>query len=187
MGAAEAQAFVAALSKLCEAIAQLPFPTIAAVNGVALGGGMELALACDLRLLAAGAIVGLPEVSVGIMPGAGGTQRLPRLVGAGRAKELIFTARRLDAATALEWGIANHVVPAGELRDAARDLAQRIAAHAPLAVRQAKHAIDAGLGLPLAAGLALEQHAYAPLLDSRDRLEGLAAFAAKRAPRYTGE
>jgi methylglutaconyl-CoA hydratase len=183
----ETRAFVALISRTFDAVAHLPFPTVAAVNGVAFGGGMELLLACDLRVFAATATVGLTEVSVGIMPGAGGTQRLPRLVGAGRAKELILGARRLGAPEALAWGLANRVVPPGEVLPAARELAAAIAANAPLAVRQAKHAIDAGLGLPLAEGLALEQQAYAPLVETRDRLEGLAAFAAKRTPRYTGE
>lgn len=183
----EARAFVALISRTFDAVAQLPFPTIAAVNGVAFGGGMELLLACDLRILADTATLGQSEVGVGIMPGAGGTQRLPRLVGVGRAKELILSARRFSAAEAHAWGLANRVVPAAEVLPAARALAAAIAANAPLAVRQAKHAIDAGLCLPLAEGLALEQQAYAPLLGTNDRQEGLEAFAAKRPPRFTGE
>jgi enoyl-CoA hydratase/carnithine racemase len=183
----ESQAFVALISRVFDAVARLPFPTIAAVNGVAFGGGLELALACDLRLVADTAKLGLTEVSVGIMPGAGGTQRLPRLIGPARAKELIFAARRVDAAEALVLGLANRVVPAADLADAAGALARDIAAQAPLAVRQAKHAIEAGLDLDLAAGLDIEQRAYAPLLDTQDRLEGLAAFAEKRPPRYRGE
>jgi enoyl-CoA hydratase/carnithine racemase len=111
----ETRAFVTLISKTFDAVAQLPFPTIAAVNGVAFGGGMELLLACDLRVLADDVRIGLTEVSVGIMPGAGGTQRLPRLVGAARAKELIFTARRLEAAEALAMGLANRVVARGAL------------------------------------------------------------------------
>jgi enoyl-CoA hydratase/carnithine racemase len=165
----------------------LPFPTIAAVNGVAFGGGMELMLACDLRVLSETAKIGLTEVSVGIMPGAGGTQRLPRLIGPARAKELVFAARRLDAAEALGLGVVNRVVPAAQVMPVARGLAAEIAAQAPLAVRHAKHAIDVGADGSLAAGLEVEQKAYELLLGTRDRLEGLAAFAEKRPPRYQGE
>ena len=179
--------FVRLISRAFDAVARLPFPTLAAVNGVAFGGGLELALACDLRIVADTAKLGLTEVSVGIMPGAGGTQRLPRIVGAARAKELIFAGRRIDAAQALDIGLANRVVPAARLQDAARELAREIAANAPLAVRQAKHAIEVGLDSALAAGLEVEQKAYEPLLGTRDRLEGLQAFAEKRPPRYTGE
>jgi enoyl-CoA hydratase/carnithine racemase len=183
----ETRAFVRLISSTFDAVARLPFPTIAAVNGVAFGGGLELALACDLRILAESAQVGLLETSVGIMPGAGGTQRLTRLVGPARAKEIIYTARRLGAAEALALGLANRVVPASEVLVAARALACEIAAQAPIAVRQSKHAIDAGMDLDLAAGLELEQRAYEVLLETRDRLEGLAAFADKRPPRYRGE
>lgn len=183
----DTRAFVGLISSTFDAVARLPFPTIAAVQGVAFGGGMELMLACDLRILAAGARVGLTEVAVGIMPGAGGTQRLPRLVGLARAKEMIYAARRLEAPEALAWGLANRVVPAPQLLDAARGLALEIAANAPLAVRQAKYALDAALEVALPTGLDLEQKAYEPLLGTQDRLEGLQAFAEKRAPRYKGE
>lgn len=183
----ETRAYVHLIRTTFDAVARLPFPTIAAVNGVAVGGGLELALACDLRILASHATVGLTEVGVGIMPGAGGTQRLPRLVGIARAKEMIFTARRLDADEALRIGLANRVVPAQELMTAARDLARRIAEQAPIAVRQSKHAIDAGLDCDLAAGLDIEAAAHARLLPTKDRLEGLAAFAEKRQPVYRGE
>jgi enoyl-CoA hydratase/carnithine racemase len=183
----ETRAFVRLISRTFDAVARLPFPTVAAVNGVAFGGGLELALACDLRLVADTARLGLTEVSVGIMPGAGGTQRLPRIVGAARAKELILAGRRIDAAEALSIGLANRVVPRPALLDAACELARQIAANAPLAVRQAKHAIDVGLDSELAAGLETEQQAYEPLLGTRDRLEGLQAFAEKRPPRFTGE
>jgi enoyl-CoA hydratase/carnithine racemase len=148
---------------------------------------MELILACDLRVVADTAQIGLLEVAVGIMPGAGGTQRLPRLVGPARAKELIFSARRLDAGTALAWGIANRVVPSTELMAAARALAAEIASRAPIAVRQAKFAIEAGADAGLAAGLDIEQRAYELLLGTQDRLEGLQAFAEKRPPRFRGE
>ena len=183
----ETREYIHLIRTTFDAMAHLPFPTIAAVNGVAFGGGLELALACDLRILSQTAQVGLTEVSVGIMPGAGGTQRLPRVVGGARARELIFTARRLAAAEALEFGLANRVVPADRIQAAAREVAGQIAAQAPIAVRQAKHAIDAGLDAGLAAGLEIEAAAYALLLPTRDRLEGLAAFAEKRPPVYRGE
>jgi enoyl-CoA hydratase/carnithine racemase len=183
----ETRAFVRDIGGTFDAVAHLPFPTIAAVNGVAFGGGMELILACDLRVVADTAQIGLLEVAVGIMPGAGGTQRLPRLVGPARAKELIFSARRLDAGTALAWGIANRVVPFSELMAAARALAADIASRAPIAVRQAKFAIEAGADAGLAAGLDIEQRAYELLLGTQDRLEGLQAFAEKRPPRFRGE
>ncbi len=183
----ETRAFVRLISQVFDAVARLPFPTIAAVNGVAFGGGMELLLACDLRVFAATARCGLTEVAVGIMPGAGGTQRLPRIVGLARAKEMIFTARRIDAAEALASGLATRVVPASEVLPAAQALAREIAVNAPLAVRQAKQALDAALEVELAAGLALEQQAYEALLLTADRLEGLQAFRAKRPPVYRGE
>ncbi len=183
----ETRRYLELLRATFDGIARLPFPTLAAVNGVAFGGGLELMLACDLRLLADHAQVGLTEVSVGIMPGAGGTQRLPRLVGMARAKEIVFTARRVSAAEALVMGLANQVVPLAELAAASLELARKIAANAPLAVRAAKHALDTGLDAGLAAGLEIEAAAYALLLPTRDRLEGLAAFAEKRTPRYRGE
>ncbi len=187
MSLEDTRRFVELIGGTFDAVAQLPFPTVAAVNGVAFGGGMELCLACDLRVLADHATIGLTEVSVGIMPGAGGTQRLPRLVGTARAKELIFSARRLDAKEALAMGLAQRVVPREDLMASARELAGRIAKQAPLAVRQAKHAIDAGLDVPMQRGLQIEAEAYAQLLHTEDRVEGLKAFAEKREPRYRGE
>ena len=183
----ESRAFVRSISATFDAVARVPCPTIAAVNGAAFGGGMELLLACDLRVIAEHAQIGLTETAVGIMPGAGGTQRLPRLIGATRAKEMVFTARRLDAATALAWGLANRVVPAAEVMSAARELATAIAGNAPLAVRQAKFALDAAADVAVAAGLAIEQKAYEPLLHTHDRVEGLQAFAEKRPPSFRGE
>ncbi|UCE01869.1 MAG: enoyl-CoA hydratase/isomerase family protein [Candidatus Latescibacterota bacterium] len=170
-----------------DAVARLPFPTIAAVNGMAFGGGMELLLACDLRVMAESARVGLTETSIGVMPGAGGTQRLPRLIGVTRAKELIFSARRVGAEEALRLGLVNRVVATEEVLAAAKQMAHEIAAQAPLAVRASKHAIDAGLDAGIAAGLDIEASAYALLLPTQDRLEGLRAFAEKRPPKYRGE
>jgi len=166
---------------------RLPKPVIAAVNGLALGGGTELALACDLRVMGESAQMGLTETSLGIIPGAGGTQRLPRLVGKGKAKELIFTARRVAAAEALEIGLVNHVVPDGQVLEAALAMAGRIVENAPIALAQAKYAIDFGLEADLATGLAMESNAYQVLIPTKDRLEGLEAFKEKRKPVYRGE
>jgi enoyl-CoA hydratase/carnithine racemase len=168
-------------------IEHLPKPVIAAINGIALGGGMELALACDLRVAAENAVLGLTEVSLGIIPGAGGTQRLPRLVGKGKAKEWIFSARRISAAEAEKWGLVNRVAPVEKAVEVAYELAESIKDHAPLALAQAKFAIDRGIETDLATGLALETKAYETLIPTRDRLEGLAAFKEKRKPRYRGE
>jgi len=163
-------------------------PVIAALQGVAFGGGLELALACDLRVADPAAQMGLVEVRVGIIPGAGGTQRLARLVGVGRAKDLILTGRRLDAAEALSMGLVNRVSAPGQARAEAVAWGAEIAAEcAPVAVTQALAAIDGGLDLPLEAGLEVERCAYEALLGTADRREGIAAFAAKRKPAYRGE
>lgn len=169
------------------AIARMPQPTIAAVNGAALGGGTELALACDIRIAAAGATLGLTETGLGIIPGGGGTQRLSRLIGLGRAKEMIFTARRVGSEEALQIGLVHEVVPLEMLTARAAELAQRIASNAPVAVRAAKEAVDRGIELSLDEGLALESALYERTLDTKDRLEGLAAFREKRKPEYRGE
>lgn len=165
----------------------LPQPVIAAVNGVALGGGLELALACDLRIAAEAAELGLPEVGLGIIPGAGGTQRLPRAIGAARAKELILTARRVSAAEAQAIGLVGRVVPAAGLADAALELAVRVARNAPVSLRQAKRAIDRGLALPLPEALDLESAMYQACIPTADRREALLAFAEKRPPVFKGE
>jgi methylglutaconyl-CoA hydratase len=165
----------------------LPQPVIAAVNGVAFGGGTELALACDFRIASETAKLGLTETSLGIIPGAGGTQRLPRLVGKGRAKELIFTARRIDAKEALEIGLVEYSVPSGGLIDKALEIAGQIVRNGPIAVAQAKFAIDKGYDVDLNTGLAIEQNAYEVTIPTKDRLEGLQAFKEKRSPIYIGE
>jgi methylglutaconyl-CoA hydratase len=186
-GQTEAQVIgmVHLLREAVNSYAKLPMPVIGAIHGMAFGGGLELALACDVRILSEDAQVGLTEVSWGIIPGAGGCTRLPQLVGGARAKELIFTARKLSATEALALGLANQVVPRDALVGTARTMAQQIAAHGPLAVRAAKRAINAGLASD--AGFAAEWEAYQSIIPTSDRLEGLAAFAQKRAPEYRGE
>jgi methylglutaconyl-CoA hydratase len=160
---------------------------IAAVNGAALGGGLELALACDLRIASDAAELGLPEVGLGIIPGGGGTQRLPRLVGVSRAKDLVLTGRRIGAAEALAMGVVNAIAPPNRLREDAVALAERVARNAPVSLRQAKRAIDGGLHLPLEEALDLENRLYQDCLKTKDRTEALRAFAEKRAPVFTGE
>lgn len=184
----QTRAFIERIGDTLANVAALPQPVIAAINGVAYGGGLELALACDLRVAVAGARMGLTETSLAIIPGAGGTQRLPRLVGPARAKELILCARRVDADEALAMGLVNRVAPAGELDGATQELADAIAANGPLAVRAAKEAINlANEGLDMAAALLAERRIYLDqVLPSNDRLEALAAFREKRPPEYTG-
>jgi len=187
MNEQQVQLFIRTIRDTFSELEKLPKPVIAAINGVALGGGTELALACDLRVMSERAQMGLTETSLGIIPGAGGTQRLPRLIGKGKAKELIFTARRVQAEEALAMGLVNRVVSADELMPAVLQLAEEIAANAPIALAQAKHAIDFGLEADLATGLAIESNAYQVLIPTKDRLEGLEAFKEKRKPVYRGE
>ncbi|RIV28204.1 enoyl-CoA hydratase [Alicyclobacillaceae bacterium I2511] len=169
-----------------ESVARLPMPVIAAINGVAFGGGTELALAADLRIISATAELGLTETSLAIIPGAGGTQRLPRLIGPARAKELIYTARRIDAPTALQLGIVNRVVESAQVLPTAVLLAEEISKNGPIAVRQAKFAVDTGLSMDLASGLSVERAAYERVIPTADRQEALEAFAAKRVPHFQG-
>lgn len=168
-------------------VLELPMPVVAAVHGFALGGGFELALSCDLIVADRTAVVGLPEVSVGVIPGGGGTQLLPRRVGAARAAELILTARRVEAAEAAELGLLDHLVDAGTDRDEALALAARIAQNSPLGLRAAKRALRLGQGLDLRAGLDVEDAAWRSVAFSGDRAEGVAAFNEKRAPQWPGE
>lgn len=183
----QVQQYIRTIRDTFTELERLPKPVIAAINGVALGGGTELALACDLRVMSETAQMGLTETSLGIIPGAGGTQRLPRIVGKAKAKELIFTARKVGAEEALAIGLVNRVVPAGEALSAALELARQITENAPIALAQAKYAIDFGLEADLATGLAIESNAYQVLIPTKDRLEGLAAFKEKRKPVYRGE
>jgi enoyl-CoA hydratase len=165
-------------------LAELPVPTIAAIEGNALGGGLELALCCDLRVAASTALLGLPEVRLGVMPGSGGTQRLPRLIGLARAKELILLGEIIDAATALSFGLVNRVVPQGRAESTARDLAEILASRGPVAVREAKRLLDTTLDGSLAAGQADELEASERVFSSEDMLEGAAAFVAKRSAEF---
>jgi enoyl-CoA hydratase/carnithine racemase len=176
------------INRVFDTLAASPRATVAAINGGAFGGGLELALACDLRIAVASAQLGLTEVTLGIMPGAGGTQRLPRVIGAARAKEMILLGRRIDAARALEIGLVSQVVPdVAALRPAVDALAAELEGCAPISVAKAKEAIDRGLDGTLAAGLALERTCYQATLVTEDRNEGLRAFAEKRPPRYQGK
>ncbi|MFD9910808.1 enoyl-CoA hydratase/isomerase family protein [Streptomyces sp. NPDC059063] len=168
-------------------VLDLPMPTIAAVHGYALGGGFELALSCDVIVADPTAVVGLPEVSVGVIPGGGGTQLLPRRVGAARAAELIFSARRVEAAEAKELGLVDLVAGEGEDRDEALALAARMAANSPVGLRAAKRALRLGHGLDLRAGLEVEDAAWRSVAFSGDRAEGVAAFNEKRKPEWPGE
>ncbi|AFM25564.1 enoyl-CoA hydratase-related protein [Desulfomonile tiedjei] len=179
--------YIRTIRNLFTAVEELPKPVIAAVNGYAFGGGLELALACDIRIAASGAIVGLTETSLAIIPGAGGTQRLPRVVGIPRAKEMIFRARRISAQEGLEIGLFLEVVEPDRLLDRSLELAREIAANGPVALAQAKYAINKGAEVSLPMGLAIESNAYAVTIPTKDRTEGLTAFREKRKPVYTGE
>jgi len=169
-------------------IDNLPQPTIAAINGFAFGGGMELALACDFRIAATGTLMGLTETSLAIIPGAGGTQRLPRLIGQAKALELILTAKRLTSEEALEYGILNTIVANNsELLNASYKLAEQMLANGPLAIQQAKFAVKQGMGVDLQTGLQIERKAYEVIIPTEDRLEALSAFAEKRKPKFKGK
>lgn len=167
-------------------LADLPMPTIAAIEGDALGGGLELALCCDLRIASARARLGLPEVRLAVIPGSGGTQRLPRVIGPARAKELMLTGRIIDAEEAARIGLVNQVVPGGGARPAADAMAAEIAQRGPLAVREAKRLVDRAMEVDLDAGLAAELDASERVFDSEDMIEGARAFFEKRNPDYHG-
>jgi enoyl-CoA hydratase len=174
-------------STLFAAIEKCPKVTIAAVNGLALGGGCELALSCDLRIAASHAKFGQPEVALGIIPGAGATQRLPRIVGLGRAKHLVLTGDAIDARTALDWGLVSAVVTKEELASQAIALAERVLSRGPLAIRLAKLALNASARVDLDSGLLIETLAQAICFESADKQEGTTAFLEKRPPRFTGD
>jgi len=170
-----------------QAMDRCPQPIIGAIRGYALGGGLELALACDIRIAGEDAQLGLTEVNLAIIPGGGGTQRLPRLVGRGRALEMILTGARIDAREAWRIGLVERVVPAADVLAAARELARTLAEKAPVALRYAKEAVVKGLELPLADGLRLENDVATLLRTTEDRVEGAKAFLEKRKPRFTGK
>jgi enoyl-CoA hydratase/carnithine racemase len=178
--------FVKNIRRTMDDVEALPQPTIAVINGFAFGGGTELLLSCDLRIAAPHAQFGLTETTLAIIPGAGGTQRLPRLIGRSRAKDLILTGRKLDAQEAERIGLVNRIAAPGALTEGARALAQSIADNGPVAVRAAKAAIDSGCEHALPQGLEIEARCYERVLPTQDRLEALAAFAEKRKPRYQG-
>jgi len=183
----EVRLYIQTIRDVFSAVEALPKPVIAAVNGYAFGGGLELALACDIRLASSTAVIGLTETSLAVIPGAGGTQRLPRIVGIARAKEMVFRARRIKADEGLAMGLFLEVVEPDKLLPRAREIAGEIAQNGPVAVAQAKFAMNKGMEASLAVGLAIESNAYAITIPTKDRIEGLTAFREKRKPVYTGE
>ncbi|XP_007967917.1 methylglutaconyl-CoA hydratase, mitochondrial isoform X3 [Chlorocebus sabaeus] len=191
MSSSEVGPFVSKIRAVINDIANLPVPTIAAIDGLALGGGLELALACDIRVAASSAKMGLVETKLAIIPGGGGTQRLPRAIGMSLAKELIFSARVLDGQEAKAVGLISHVLEQNQEGDAAYrkalDLAREFLPQGPVAMRVAKLAINQGMEVDLVTGLAIEEACYAQTIPTKDRLEGLLAFKEKRPPRYKGE
>ena len=186
MGYAAMAARGPGLSSAFDAVARIPKPVVAAITGYALGGGCELALACDWRVAAADAKLGQPEITLGVIPGAGGTQRLARLVGPAKAKDLVMSGRFVDAGEALAMGLVDRVVPAGEVYEAALALVRPYVNGPALALRAAKLAVDRGLQLDLASGLAFESQLFAALFGTHDKAEGMAAFVEKRKPDFTG-
>ncbi|XP_028830705.1 methylglutaconyl-CoA hydratase, mitochondrial [Denticeps clupeoides] len=191
MHQSEVGPFVSKARELITDLGNLPMPTIAAIDGAALGGGLEMALACDIRIAATSAKMGLVETKLAIIPGAGGTQRLPRAIGVSLAKELIFAARVVDGSEARALGLVSHAVEQNNSGDAAYlralELAREFIQQGPIAVRMAKLAINQGIEVDLKTGLAIEEACYAQVIPTKDRLEGLAAFKEKRPPRYKGE
>ncbi|XP_063313233.1 methylglutaconyl-CoA hydratase, mitochondrial [Pelobates fuscus] len=191
MHPSEVGPFVSKARALMNEFANLPMPTIVALDGVALGGGLEMALACDIIVAASSAKMGLVETKLAIIPGAGGTQRLPRAIGVPLAKELIFSARVLDGNEAKTLGLVSHVVEQNDAGDAAYKraiaLAREFTPQGPIALRMAKLAINQGIEVDLATGLAIEEACYAQVIPTKDRIEGLLAFKEKRPPRFKGE
>ncbi|MFH2059336.1 MAG: enoyl-CoA hydratase-related protein [Pseudomonadota bacterium] len=179
--------FIMTIRNLLTSIQRLPIPVISAVNGVALGGGTEIALASDIRIASHNASMGLTETRLAIIPGGGGTQRLPRIIGVAKAKELIFTGRRVDAKEALDIGLVNAITKPETLMEKALEMADMIAQTGPIALEMAKYAIDTGIETDLATGLAIESNAYRVTIPTQDRTEGLTAFREKRKPVYKGK
>ncbi|MGC9196588.1 MAG: enoyl-CoA hydratase-related protein [Syntrophobacteraceae bacterium] len=183
----EVRKFIFTLRELFTSIEYMNKPVIGAVNGIALGGGTELALTCDIRIASENATMGLTETRLAIIPGGGGTQRLPRIVGRAKAKELIFTGRRIDAQEALSIGLVNKVVPGDQLMEQCLEMAAMICEAGPIAITQAKYAINHGVEVDLRSGLAIESNAYWVTIPTEDRTEGLTAFREKRKPVYKGK
>lgn len=188
----QGQGYVETLSEvpkgqeICSQIENFPKPVIARINGVALGGGTEVALSCDIRIAAESAIMGVPEIKLGIIPGYGGTQRLPRLVGLGKAKELVLTGDHISAAEAYRIGLVNHVVPAEELDATVAKMAGKIAARGPIALHMAKTAMNNGVQADLRTGLDIEARCFSLCFGTEDRLEGMKAFMEKRKAAFKG-
>ncbi|MDD3400202.1 MAG: enoyl-CoA hydratase-related protein [Eubacteriales bacterium] len=180
MSRKQAEEFSALGNDLFSRIAKFPIPVIAAVNGYALGGGCELALSADICICSQNAMFGQPETSLGIIPGFGGTQRLERKIGAGRAKEMIYSCISIDAQTAERYGLVNHVYPCAELMDEAMKLAAKISKNAPIAVRNAKKAINEGHDMPMDEAIRVEQDAFAACFETHDQAEGMQAFLERR-------
>ncbi len=182
----EGYEFSRRIQKVFDKINYLPKPVIASVSGLALGGGCEMALACDLRLASEKASFGVPEINIGVLPGAGGTQRLPRILGVCKAKELLFTGERIDARQACQLGMVNKVVPASELMNETRQLAEKLVVKPPLALKMAKEVVDTGMNLDLESALKLEAHVLAYLMVTSDKNEGMGAFLEKRKANFKG-
>ena len=172
---------------ICSEIENFPKPVIARINGIALGGGTEVALSCDIRIAADSAIMGLPEIKLGIIPGYGGTQRLPRLVGMGKAKELIFTGDHISAQEALNIGLVNQVVPFADLDETVAKLCQKISSRGPVALHMAKVALNNGAQADLRTALEIEARCFSLCFGTEDRLEGMNAFLEKRKPEFKGK
>ena len=182
-----AEQYALRIQRMQDALHNHVLPVIAAVNGAALGGGCELMMACDIRIADERALIGLPEVGLGLIPAAGGTQNLPRLVPMGVAKRMLFTGERLTAVEARAIGLVDEVVPAGQALSRAMEIARRIASNAPLAVRAAKRAVNRGLEMPAADGYRLEAQLLGELFETGDLQEGVSAFLAKRLPHFKGQ
>ncbi|MFZ5646993.1 MAG: enoyl-CoA hydratase/isomerase family protein [Bacillota bacterium] len=178
--------FIKVAASAYNSIERIGKPTIAALNGLTLGGGCELALACDIRIASDSAKIGLPEVNLGIIPGGGGTQRLPRLIGEARAKEMMFLGEAIDAVQAEKIGLVNRVAPAGQIMEEALKLAEKLSQKAPVAIRMLKESVSTGLNADLASGLEHECKCCVVAFSSDDRREGFSAFAEKRKPNFLG-
>lgn len=187
MNMGEVREYIKMIKETFSDIENLSKPVICAVNGVAYGGGLELALACDIRIASPNAMFGLTEVSLGIIPAGGGTQRLPRLIGRGKAKELLLTAKRITSQEALDIGLINEIAPEGKLIEKAIEIAESICQNAPIAVQQAKFAINRGMEMDINSGLEIESKAYEICIPTKDRIEALQAFKEKRKPVFRGE